>query len=105
MIVLRTRPPTGGGRPLPPAASRDPAPVRYVLVLLWSFLICAVDGTAFAHILLDGSEPADGASLSEPVKEVKLRFAEHVTPLVLRMLQPTGDIVRLTDVTASERRD
>jgi copper transport protein len=51
--------------------------------------------------LLDASEPADGASLSEPVREVKLRFAEHVTPLVMRMLQPKGDIVRLTDVTAS----
>ena len=99
MIVLR--PPAGGGRKLPPAASRDPAPVRYILVLLWSFWICVVGGAAFAHTLLDASEPADGASLSEPVREVKLRFAEHVTPLVMRMLQPKGDIVRLTDVTAS----
>ena len=99
MIVLRS--PAGGGRKLPPAASRDPAPVRYILVLLWSFWICAVGGAAFAHTLLDASEPADGASLSEPVREVKLRFAEHVTPLVMRMLQPKGDIVRLTDVTAS----
>jgi copper transport protein len=75
--------------------------VRYVLVLLWGFLVCAVDSTAFAHTLLDASEPADGTSLQEPVKQVKLRFAEHVTPLVMRMLQPTGDIVRLTDVTVS----
>jgi copper transport protein len=75
--------------------------VRYVLVLLWSFLICAVDGSAFAHTLLEASEPADGAFLPEPVKEVKLRFTAHVTPLVMRMLQPAGDIVRLTDVTAS----
>jgi copper transport protein len=99
MIVLR--PPTGGGRPLPPLASVDLAAVRYVLVLLWGLLICAVDGTAFAHTLLDASEPVDGASLAEPVKAVTLRFTAHVTPLVMRMLQPTGDIVRLTDVTAS----
>jgi copper transport protein len=75
--------------------------MRYLLVLLWSFLICAVGGTAFAHTLLEASEPADGASLPAPVKEVKLRFTAPVTPLVMRMLQPKGDIVRLTDVTAS----
>jgi len=50
---------------------------------------------AFAHATLIASEPADGALLSTPPKQVRLNFSEVVAPLALRLLDATGKITLL----------
>ncbi len=65
-----------------------------VFVLLVSSFLFRADG-AFAHATLIASEPADGALLSTPPKQVRLNFSEVVAPLALRLLDATGKITLL----------
>jgi copper transport protein len=67
-----------------------------VLVFLLSFAIFLfrADG-AFAHAVLIASEPADGALLSAPPKQVTLNFSEVIAPLALRLLDATGKVTLL----------
>ena len=75
--------------------------MRYISRSALELLICAgAERLSPIHCLMPANRRT-ALPFPEPVKELKLRFAEHVTPLVMRMLQPSGDIVRLTDVTAS----
>ena len=48
---------------------------------------------AFAHAALVGSQPPDGATLADPPATLKLTFNEPVSPLVVRLIGPTGEAV------------
>src|ERR1700731_3348040 len=65
-----------------------------VLFLLVSSLLFRADA-AFAHATLIASEPADGALLITPPKQVRLNFSEVIAPLALRLLDATGKITLL----------
>ena len=61
--------------------------VAYIVALLIS-LVHASD--AWAHASLVKSEPADGAVLAAPPSALTLTFNEPVSPLVMRLVGPTG---------------
>jgi copper transport protein len=48
---------------------------------------------AWAHASLVGSEPPAGATLAEPPATLRLDFNEPVSPLVVRLVGPTGEAV------------
>ena len=57
-------------------------------------------GTAFAHASLIRSEPADRAVVALPPSMLTLIFNEPVSPLVLRLVGPSGEATELKDVVA-----
>jgi copper transport protein len=48
---------------------------------------------ALAHASLVGSEPAEGATLADSPAILRLSFNEPVSPLVVRLIGPTGEAV------------
>jgi copper transport protein len=48
---------------------------------------------AWAHASLVGSEPAEGAVLAQAPATLRLSFNEPVSPLVVRLIGPTGEAV------------
>jgi copper transport protein len=48
---------------------------------------------AFAHASLVRAEPADGAVVAEPPASLKLTFNEPVSPLVMRIIGPDGEVI------------
>ncbi|MFL6798747.1 MAG: copper resistance CopC/CopD family protein [Xanthobacteraceae bacterium] len=52
----------------------------------------ATTSAACAHASLLRSDPADRAVLAQPPTELQLTFNEAVSPLVLRLVRPTGEI-------------
>jgi hypothetical protein len=46
------------------------------------------------------AEPADGAVVTQPPASLKLTFNEPVSPLVMRIIGPDGEVIAPTDVTA-----
>ncbi|TCM58147.1 copper transport protein [Rhizobium sp. PP-F2F-G48] len=58
-------------------------------------LLLASAGVAFAHAQLVSSDPADGAVLAAPPREIVLLFSEPVVPLVFRLSDPAGGIEAL----------
>jgi copper transport protein len=62
--------------------------------LLAVLLAClAQPSPAWAHASLVGSEPSDGTTLTDPPAALKLMFNEPVSPLVVRLIGPTGEAV------------
>lgn len=61
------------------------------LVVLLATLVHA--SGAFAHASLVRAEPADGAMLAEPPAVLKLVFNEPVSPLVMRLIGPSGEVI------------
>jgi copper transport protein len=61
------------------------------IVLLIVGLSQATD--ALAHASLIRAEPADGATLAEPPAIIKLTFNELVSPLVMRLIGPDGEVI------------
>ncbi len=62
-----------------------------VLAVLIASLVPA--RVALAHASLLGSEPADGAVVAQPPQTVRLDFNEPVSPLIVRLVGPTGTAV------------
>lgn len=56
---------------------------------------------ALAHASLLSAVPADGVTILDPPKTFKLDFNEPVSPLPMRLVRPDGQIVPLTNVTAT----
>ena len=54
----------------------------------------------FAHAFLVRAEPADGAVVAEPPAILKLTFNEPVSPLVMRIIGPDGEVIAPADVAA-----
>ncbi|MEA2903823.1 MAG: copper transport protein [Alphaproteobacteria bacterium] len=69
-----------------------------LLLLLLGALVQAPG--AYAHASLVRAEPADGAMLPEPPASLRLTFNEPVSPLVIRLIGPGGDVV--TPMVAAE---
>jgi copper transport protein len=65
-----------------------------VLLLLVAIISLRADGVS-AHAVLISSEPADGALLITPPRQVRLNFSEVIAPLALRLLDATGKITLL----------
>jgi copper transport protein len=55
---------------------------------------------AAAHAVLLGQFPRPGASLAAAPAEVRLRFDEVVTPVVIRILNARGSVIRVPDAVS-----
>lgn len=55
---------------------------------------------ASAHASLLSALPADGVTIFEAPKTLRLEFNEPVSPLVMRLVRPSGQITTLTNVNA-----
>jgi copper transport protein len=76
-------------------------PLRWALALLAVLLASAAAPVrpALAHASLLGSEPADGVTVAQAPATLKLTFNEPVSPLIVRLVGPSGAAVTST-VTA-----
>ena len=70
--------------------------MRAAAALLVVCAVLASAGAAHAHASLMRSEPADRAVVAQPPVSLKLIFNEPVSPLVLRLVRPGGEIGTLT---------
>jgi copper transport protein len=75
--------------------------IGFVLILLTA-LAPAAD--AFAHASLVRSEPTDRAVVAQAPSMLALTFNEPVSPLVVRLVRPTGEATELRDVLANDAR-
>jgi copper transport protein len=71
-------------------------------VLAAVFAALAGASAAQAHASLVRSEPPDRAVVAQPPADVKLTFNEPVSPLVLRLVRPNGELVELKGAAAGE---
>jgi copper transport protein len=69
--------------------------LRVLVLLLVVATISFRADAAFAHATLIASEPADGALLITPPRQVRLNFSEDIAPLALRLQDATGKITLL----------
>jgi copper transport protein len=69
--------------------------VAFILVLLAA---AAHPTRAQAHASLIRSEPADRAVVAQPLATLKLTFNEPVSPLVLRLIGPTGEAIAVDEI-------
>jgi copper transport protein len=74
---------------------------RIGAVMAGIFLALNPAQQALAHASLLSAEPADGVTIFEAPKTLGLEFNEPVSPLVMRLVRPDGEITTLTNVTAS----
>jgi copper transport protein len=58
---------------------------------------------AAAHASLQSTLPADGVTVPNAPKTFTLEFNEPVSPLVMRLVRPNGQISTLTDVSAQNK--
>lgn len=56
---------------------------------------------ALAHASLLSAVPADGVTVPTPPKTLQLDFNEPVSPLVMRLVHPNGQVTTLADVVAA----
>jgi copper transport protein len=68
-------------------------------------LLVALDPArpALAHASLLSALPAEGVTLPGPPKTLRLDFNEPVSPLVMRLVRPTGQVATLTNVVAENK--
>jgi copper transport protein len=69
--------------------SADVSRLAFIVILLTAL---AASSAAFAHASLVRTEPIDGATLAEAPKVLTLTFNEPVSPLVIRLIGPGGEI-------------
>ena len=67
--------------------------VRIVTAIVALISVLVQAPCAFAHASLIRAEPADGAVVAEPPVELRLTFNEPVSPLVMRLIGPAGEVV------------
>src|SRR5205814_6945443 len=75
-------------------------PMRILAGLIVFALALAHAPAALAHAALVRAEPADGAVVAQPPASLKLTFNEPVSPLVMRLVGPNGEVMAPTSVTA-----
>src|SRR5580692_7150300 len=83
------------------SAAMAGAPARappWVLAWALAALVALLAGltqpsAAFGHAALVGSQPADGATLDQAPAMLRLNFNEPVSPLVVRLIGPSGEAV------------
>jgi copper transport protein len=75
-------------------ARAPPSVIAWVLGVLVGLLASLTQPpAAFAHAALVGSLPADGATLEQAPAMLRLSFNEPVSPLVVRLIGPSGEAV------------
>src|SRR5437764_9592348 len=74
--------------------------MRVLVVIAILLLTLAQEPAALAHAALVRAEPADGAVVAQPPASLKLTFNEPVSPLVMRLVGPNGEVMAPTSVTA-----
>jgi copper transport protein len=72
--------------------------VRAAALVLSLLILLATGAQVWAHASLVKAEPADGAVVREAPATLKLTFNEPVSPLVMRLISPTGEPIALGDV-------
>lgn len=66
---------------------------RLILLLALMLAGSIVPRSALAHASLVGSEPGEGATLAAPPSTIRLDFNEPVSPLVVRLIGPSGEAI------------
>jgi len=61
--------------------------------LIALLLALAQSSPALAHASLIRAEPGDGAMLAQAPATLRLTFNEPVSPLVMRLVAPIGDVI------------
>lgn len=74
-----------------------------VLALLAGIVWCCLAVAAMAHASLTGAVPSDQSVLAGPPKALSLSFSEPVSPLVLKLVQPDGDVALLENFVLRDR--
>lgn len=74
-----------------------------LLALLTGILWCCLASAAMAHAALTGAVPADGAVVEAPPKTLSLSFSEPVSPLVLKLVLPDGQVKALDSFVLRDR--
>src|SRR3954470_12054750 len=67
--------------------------MRRLAFLVALLLALAQASHAFAHASLVRAEPADGSVLAQPPPTLRLTFNEPVSPLVIRLIAPSGEVI------------
>jgi copper transport protein len=67
--------------------------VRSLAVLAVLLLALTQAPAALAHASLIQAEPPDGALLAQPPQRLRLTFNEPVSPLVIRLIGPGGEVI------------
>src|SRR6476660_8262697 len=75
--------------------------MRGIALLVAILAVLANPGAAHAHASLIRSDPADRVVMAQPPPACTLIFNEPVSPLVLRLVRPSGDVEDLKDVSAN----
>ncbi len=57
---------------------------------------------ALAHASLLSSVPADGVTLVDPPKRFRLDFSEPVSPLIIRLVRPDGNVESLANAAVAD---
>jgi copper transport protein len=76
------------------------AVVRGLACLAMLILSLAQTPPAFAHAFLVRAEPADGAVVAQSPATLKLTFSEPVSPLVMRIIGPGGEVSAPVSIAA-----
>src|SRR5262249_9120182 len=72
---------------------------RGVVFVLACLAASAQSSAALAHASIVRSEPSDRAVVAQSPAELRLTFNEPVSPLVFRLVSPTGETVEVKHVT------
>ena len=68
-----------------------PVPFRGCTLMLLALLAClGMPSLALAHAALNSSVPADGSVVAAAPGQIELVFSEPVSPLALRLIEPSG---------------
>lgn len=76
-----------------PGATRPPPGMLACGLALLVLASLAQPRAAWAHAALVGSQPSEGATLAEAPAALRLSFNEPVSPLIVRLIGPTGEAV------------
>src|SRR6476619_5110325 len=67
--------------------------MRRLAYLVTLLLALTQASHALAHASLIRAEPADGAVLAQPPPTLRLTFNEPVSPLIIRLIAPSGELI------------
>ena len=72
--------------------------MRGIALLVVILAALANASEANAHASLIRSEPADRAVVAQPPPQLTLTFNEPVSPVALRLVRPSGEVIELNDI-------
>ncbi|MCQ9616052.1 copper resistance protein CopC/CopD [Paenalcaligenes niemegkensis] len=81
-----------------PVKSTSACLLSTLITLFLVVVMAAWNSVAFAHASLVSSTPAMGATLSSAPTQAQLVFNEPVSPLVLKLVEPDGTAINLSQI-------